>query len=68
MQILIDIDELKKLESETGLKLKRLEKSTLKWRQPPDWDDIKFDAMMVEVPEDAVPDIFAKYRIKLLRK
>ncbi|HDR53159.1 MAG TPA: hypothetical protein ENN60_00575 [archaeon] len=68
MLILVDIEELKKLETETGLKLKRLEKADLKWRMPPDWEEKKFDALVVEVPEDVAPDIFEKYRVRHLRK
>jgi len=68
VKILVAIEELKKIEAETGLKLKRLEKSSIKWRAPPDWDEEKFDALLVEIPDDRAPEIFEKYKVKLLRK
>ena len=68
MQILVAIEELRKIEAETGLKLRRLKKAGLKWRMPPDWDEKKFDALVVEVPDDDAPGIFEKYKVKLLRK
>ncbi|MBR9681533.1 MAG: hypothetical protein GOV00_01905 [Candidatus Altiarchaeota archaeon] len=68
MQALIAIEELKKLEAETGLKLKRLEKASLKWRVPPDWSEEKVDALLVEFPENRAAELFEKYKSKFLRK
>ena len=68
MKILVDIEELKKIEKAEGIKLKRLEKGEIKWRVPPDWDEQKLDSLLVEIPDDAAPGIFEKYKVKFLRK
>lgn len=68
MKILVDIEELKKIEQKEGIKLKRLEKGEIKWRVPPDWDEEKLDSLLVEVPDNIAPQIFEKYKAKFLRK
>lgn len=68
MKILVDFEELKKIEEKEGIKLKRLKKSEVSWRVPPDWDQEKSDALIVEVPDASAPAIFEKYKVKFLRK
>jgi len=66
MKMVVDIQELKKIEREMGIKLKRLEKAKVKWLIKPDWSEKTFDALVVEVPEDLAYKIFEKYRVKAL--
>jgi hypothetical protein len=68
VRILVDIEELKKIEQQEKVKLKRLKKSEVKWLVPPDWDQQKLDALVVEVPDGMAPQVFEKYKVKFLRK
>ncbi len=68
MELLVDIEELKKIESEMGIKLKRLRKGKVKWLEKPDWKEKSYDALVVEAPDDVAYEIFEKYRVKLMSK
>ena len=67
MEILVDQDELKKIEAKHGA-LKRIGKEKLKWLLPPEWSETTLDGAVVEVPDDKAPEIFENFRVKLLRK
>jgi hypothetical protein len=67
VEILVDADELKKIEAEHG-PLKRVGKDKLKWLLPPEWSEKTFDGVVVEVPDEKAPAVFEKFRVKLLRK
>jgi len=68
VKIVVDIEELKRIEREEGIKLKRLEKAKVKWLEKPDWKEKTYDALVVEVPEALAYRIFEKYRVKALVK
>lgn len=67
MDILVDQEELKKIEKEFG-PLKKLEAEKIKWLISPDWNEKQFDGVFVEVKDEDAPKIFEKYNVKTLRK
>lgn len=67
MEILVDPEELKRIEAKHG-PLKRVGKEKLKWLLPPEWSEKTFDGIVVEVPGEKAPEIFEKFKVKLLRK
>ena len=68
MKLIIDLEELKRIERELGVKLKRLEKAQVKWLIKPEWKEKSFDALVVEAPEELAYRIFENYRVKALIK
>ncbi|MBR9680916.1 MAG: hypothetical protein GOU98_03780 [Candidatus Altiarchaeota archaeon] len=67
MDILVDTEELTKIEKEFGV-LKKLEAEKIKWLLPPDWNEKQFSGVYVEVSDELAPKIFEKYNVKTLRK
>jgi hypothetical protein len=67
VEILVDKEELKKIEAIHG-SLRRVGGDKLKWLVPPEWAEKTFEGVVVEVPAGKAPEIFEKYKVKLLRK
>jgi len=67
LEILVDAEELRKIEAEYG-PLRRVGKEKLKWLIPPEWSEKSFDGVLVEIPAEKAQEIFEKFRVKLLRK
>ncbi len=73
MFILVDLDELKKIEAKYGVLKKvktpaKLEKEKVKWLLPPKWNEKTYEAALVEVPDNKAQEIFEKFKVKAIRK
>ena len=68
MELALSIDEIKKIEQEEGIKLKRLRKEDVKFLEKPDWAEKKQDGLAVEVPPELGQELFRKYKVKIIRK
>jgi hypothetical protein len=67
VKVLVDTEELKKIEAELG-QLKRVGKQELKWLVPPEWAETAFEGVLVELPEDRAAAVFRDFKVKTLRK
>ena len=66
MELIVDIEELKKIEEEMGIKLKRVRKEKVKWLEKPDWREKSYDALAVLADDELAYRIFEKYRVKAI--
>ncbi len=67
MRVLVDGEELKKIEQKLG-PLKQAGREKLKWLLPPEWSEKQFEGVVVEVPDSKAPEIFKNFRVKALRR
>ncbi len=68
LQLVVEPGELKRIEGELGVKLKRVGTEEIKWRNPPNWEEKSIKAIVVEAPEELAYEIFEKYKVKVLRR
>ena len=67
MFILVDLEELKKIEAKYGV-LKKVKHERVKWLLPPNWGEKTFEATLIEVPENIAQKIFENFKVKAIRK
>ncbi|MBR9679617.1 MAG: hypothetical protein GOU99_01040 [Candidatus Altiarchaeota archaeon] len=68
MELALSIDEIKKIEKEKGIKLKRIRKEDVKFLEKPSWAEKKQDGLAIEVPAELGYELFKTYKVKIIRK
>ena len=68
MELVIPIEELKKIEEAEGIKLKRLRREDVKFLEPPGWAEKTLDGLVVELDDELAYKLFEKYKVKIIRK
>ena len=68
MELVIPIEDLKKIEEKEGIKLKRIKREDIKFLEPPGWAEKTLESLVVEADDALAYRLFEKYRVKIIRK